>query len=922
MGEGLAGFVLKSPCQTFLWFTGAEKAAAEGEYARSQEFFLKLLEVARQVKDRGREAHYLMRLGDISWNLGQMATSKSYYEASLRAAEENGQEEMIQRNRALLDIHRLYAEGKALRDEKRMYSRSVELFLKAMHISKLICSQDHEYKCLRQLSLNYNEMQDYEYFLDLNLQVKNYAIRCRNHRELSMSNTNIGLYHLKKYDFSRALIYLTESLVFAEKEDEKQLISENCTNIGIIYFELGDYNRASEYFQKAIRIDLELGNKYFLALDLNNLGNIKKRKNYFGECLTIYLDALMIAWESNDEYLESIILNNFGDAYYLLGKYDESLNRFIQAYRCAKKSCNREMESLALDNIGNIFLIRKEYVTALSYYIRSLEIAEKMNNPNILWDVYFGMGKCFEGIEKHEDAIKYYDKAIEVFGEVRNTINIDPFKLGYDRNKFKTFESIIELLISLEESEINKFNERLYYYIEKAKSRVFLENMTQSKRDVFDKNIQDQRIKLDEITQRLSKLQIQSISEQLSMEKRKEIEKITMLEESSYLNLSDKYNFIERKSVYITYPKILNSLEIQNELLTEDTAIVEYYLGVKSSLIIIITKRELVVHKLPEKSVIEDSIRAYIKFLSNRIERKNIEEYAGMRIFNELCFPFRKLRKMNIRKLIIIPDGLLNLLAFETLIDIIGGRKKKILDIFDISYAPSSSVLFQIKKISKELLNEKGILAFGNPDINEMKLYEGVQYDIEKIPFSKKEVKEVACYFKRNERNIYLNKQANEVVIKEIIKKKYQIIHFACHGLLDGDIPLRSALILARGSEKEDGFLQVRELYDLNIRANLIILSACQSGRGYLERGEGIYGLPRVFLYTGSRSVISSLWQIDDKATALFMKKFYSLLENGHSKAKALRETKKEMQRTKYRHPYYWAGFVLNGDGESKITFH
>ncbi len=89
-----------------------------------------------------------------------------------------------------------------------------------------------------------------------------------------------------------------------------------------------------------------------------------------------------------------------------------------------------------------------------------------------------------------------------------------------------------------------------------------------------------------------------------------------------------------------------------------------------------------------------------------------------------------------------------------------------------------------------------------------------------------------------------------------------------------------------------------------------------------MERGEGIFGLPRVFLYTGSRSVISSLWQIDDKATAIFMKKFYSKLANGYSKAEALRETKKDMKKTKYRHPYYWSGFVLNGDGESNITFH
>jgi CHAT domain-containing protein len=193
---------------------------------------------------------------------------------------------------------------------------------------------------------------------------------------------------------------------------------------------------------------------------------------------------------------------------------------------------------------------------------------------------------------------------------------------------------------------------------------------------------------------------------------------------------------------------------------------------------------------------------------------------------------------------------------------------------------------------------------------------------LDTIPYSKREIKMAANYFPRYRRNIFIGNEACEEIIKKISKKNYQIIHFACHGVIDGNVPLRSALILSRISEKEDGLLQVRELYELKIAANLVILSACQTGRGSLEQGEGVLGLPRVFFFNGARSVVSTLWKIEDKPTAIFMKRFYKFLAQGLSKAQALRMAKQEMRRTKYKHPYYWAGFILTGDGESTVDFH
>jgi CHAT domain-containing protein len=187
---------------------------------------------------------------------------------------------------------------------------------------------------------------------------------------------------------------------------------------------------------------------------------------------------------------------------------------------------------------------------------------------------------------------------------------------------------------------------------------------------------------------------------------------------------------------------------------------------------------------------------------------------------------------------------------------------------------------------------------------------------------STKEIIEAASHFDEEDRHLYFGAEANEEILKNMSKKEYQVVHFACHGIIDDENPIRSALLLSRKTEIEDGYLQVREIYDLSIRTNLVVLSACRSASGLVENFEGVMGLPRVFFYSGAQSVLSTLWRIEDKPTSLFMSEFFKILSLGVSKARALRIAKKKMLLTKYKNPYYWAGFILSGECESSVYFH
>jgi CHAT domain-containing protein len=174
---------------------------------------------------------------------------------------------------------------------------------------------------------------------------------------------------------------------------------------------------------------------------------------------------------------------------------------------------------------------------------------------------------------------------------------------------------------------------------------------------------------------------------------------------------------------------------------------------------------------------------------------------------------------------------------------------------------------------------------------------------------------EISRHFPREKRDVFLGMEASESAFKRSSSGNYQVVHFACHGILNDQSPLRSALVLSPDAEQgEDGFVQMREILDLKMNSELVVLSACQSGSGTLEKGEGLVGLTRTFFHAGAFSVLSSLWSVNDRSTARLMNDFYSGLVQGQDKGAALRLAKLKMLSSTQSHPFYWAGFVLNGD--------
>jgi CHAT domain-containing protein len=221
----------------------------------------------------------------------------------------------------------------------------------------------------------------------------------------------------------------------------------------------------------------------------------------------------------------------------------------------------------------------------------------------------------------------------------------------------------------------------------------------------------------------------------------------------------------------------------------------------------------------------------------------------------------------------------------------------------------------------------KGIIAFGDPIYgkDEAAMANGNAtergYDFRQLPYTRAEVNEIAALFPPAERRVFLGAAAHEANVKAESLRDYRYVHFAAHALIDEERPARSGIVLSTQTgateSKEDGALQMSEVMRLKLNADLVTLSACRTGLGQLLKGEGMIGLTRAFLYAGSESVVVSLWNVNDIATASLMKVFYKNLKQGLAKDEALRQAKLKLIRGRqqaWRHPYYWSAFVVVGD--------
>ncbi|MEW6663802.1 MAG: CHAT domain-containing protein [Thermodesulfobacteriota bacterium] len=657
------------------------------------------------------------------------------------------------------------------------------------------------------------------------------------------------------------------------------------------YLELGDYVRAAEYARKA--------NVPFPGA--NSLGYYSEfhvRK----DALTIL--ALAHAFNGDrvkaEEYckeLENLSLGGFagiavksqakGQAlakvYMSLGKYDKALGSLgsggfggLAALTDLVIGASAEQESIfTYLELPRMFMNYKCLMEtgrlreAKTGYEKLLKTPQTRDNGEIYWLILFDRGRIAEKEGNPGEAVEFYRRAVEVIEQQRATIHTESSKIGFIGNKQEVYARIISVLAASNQVDL------AFEYVERSKSRALVDLLA-GKKDFVVKsgNAQQVGALLSMLDSAEAEGQTQGVPAESAKSRGIATRTVAALREQS-----------PELSSLVSVTGVSTS-DIR-ALLAADEALIEYYYDRESMFAFVLSAERIQAVRLDGANLAED-IRRYRAALQDPQSREHTGRSQDL--YRRLVQPVIALTDK--RKLTIVAHGAMHYLPFSCLHD----GTQYLVERFGIRMLPSASVLKYIGPTGRR--EAIGVLTFGNPDLRDRR------YD---LAHAQQEAAEISRLIPGS--RVLVRESATETAYRSHARE-YRFIHFATHGRFDPKNPLQSALLLSQDKES-DGSLTLGEVYAIRLDADLVTLSACETGLSGITGGDELVGLTRGFLYAGSNSIVASLWKVDDLATSHLMAGFYSELQRT-DRREALRKAQMETMR-RFPHPYYWAAFYLTG---------
>jgi CHAT domain-containing protein len=733
----------------------------------------------------------------------------------------------------------------------------------------------------------------------------------------------------------KAITYGEKALEIAEKSKDPGSLFRAIEILVPIYRQLRNFDRARELVERGITVvkglppntdprafwegnlyahlgtELVRQREYERAIDLLSL-SVYLQQNYMG---TVGRNPVWLNARRSDLIGRLIRL---GNAYRQAGRLQESAEQYQLAFDYIKEwGMKYPWEADLYGNMGEVQFKQKKFPQALENFQRVLALGQSRQMVGEVRWATSRIGDILRETGKPAEAVPYYQKAIEQIESTRALLASEEYRQSYFEGGVNVYERMIRDLMASGRTE-EAFN-----YSERARSRAFL--------DVLGTKVQLANVKSGLLYEEMAlqervaglKAKLQSTDENPG-DLRRELREAERAYDS-FLAKVRKQNK-EQTSLMAVEPLTLKQVQ---ELLQPGITLVEYFVGQVSTRVWIIEKERM---QYVGIRIGKQELAERVKTLRDSIfalgEKEKFNE-SSTSLYQNLIQPI--LPHVSGKELIIVPHDVLHYLPFHALV---GPDGRYLIEKYPIYYLSSASLL-QFVKEKRKAGGEK-VLAFGNPDLG----------DPEKnLEFAELEAKEVKAAYP--ESSVYIRKEATEEKSKTL-SANHDILHFATHAQLNEDDPLSSAVLLAKEG-KEDGKLEVREIFGMDLKANLVVLSGCETGLGKLSTGDELVGLTRAFIYAGTPSVVASLWSVDDSSTAQLMASFYRNLKT-MSKVEALRQAQLELIRGEGRsdllarrgvggigrlgentksesasqepnfistsHPYFWAPFILVGDGK------
>jgi CHAT domain-containing protein/tetratricopeptide (TPR) repeat protein len=758
----------------------------------------------------------------------------------------------------------------------------------------------------------------------------------RDSEGLAIALYNMAVCLITLNDFPRALAAYQRAREMCVQQGMAVLVTQADYNIAYLYYLRGEYGRAIEMLRAARVASEKNGDAYVLALCDFDLSEIYLELNLSTEALETAHDGYerfqkleMGYEEAKCQANEAMALSQLGRALPSLDLFAQARPKFVREKNLVWPWLMDLYQAVVLFDEGRLFEARRLGASAAKFFdssflpgkavlchlllarigLRSgdataaraectlaLKRLEKIDAPVLRYQAEFLMGQAQQTGGDPRAAYDSFQRAREALETLRSSLHGEELKIAFMKNRLEVYECLVELC--LDENVRANSSEESFGYMELAKSRSLAELLVQHGHAVqaddagqsgLVRRIREMREDLNWYYRRIENEQLRK--EAPSRERIEQLQKEAVAHENELLRAFRELPAAERE-FDATAGSAIASLKTIREFLPPDTAIVEYFSVKEQFVAAILTADSLEIVPVTPVSRVVNLLRM-VQFQMSKFRLGSeymqsftksllgaVQAHLG-NLYQELIAPFRE--RLRAQNLVIVPHGVLHYVPFHALYD----GSQYLIDSFTISYAPSSSVYSHC--LRKPAKADGPSLILGVPD--------------ERAPLILDEVQAVAKALPRA--GLIVGAAANHAALREKGEHS-RYIHIATHGNFRQDNPMFSGIRLG------DAYLNLYDLYQLRLEAELVTLSGCSTGMNAVTPGDELLGLIRGLLFAGAHSLVLTLWDVHDQSTAAFMNKFYLRLAAGEPKARALQGAMKDL-RYEYPHPYHWAPFLLIG---------
>ncbi len=929
----------------------------QGEMQKALEKYNEALPISQVVGDRRGEAEALNNMGSVYWSLGEMRKALEKYDEALPIVRAIGD----RRGEAIMlnNIGLVYSFLGEMR-------KALDKFDESLPIRRAIADRRGEANTLNNIADVYRLQGEAQKALEKCNEALPIYRAVGDRRGEAIALNKIGMAYLSLGETRKALEKYHETLPITRAVGDRNGEADTLSNISGVYLSVGETRKALEKYHETLPIYRAVGDRRGEAGALNNIGVAYRLLGETRKALDMFNEALPISRTIGDRRGEAIRLNNIGEAYRLLGETRKALEKHNEALPITREVGDRRGEAGTLNNIGVAYLSMGETQKALEKHNEALPIFHTVGDRNGEANTLLSIARAEQKRDNLTQARQAIEQAVSLVESLRTNIAGQEFRASYFASRQEFFETYIDVLMEQrQQNPVAGIDAVALAVSERARARSLLELLKEARADIrqgVDGSLLECERSLQQRLNARAAAQVSLLNRKHTPEQADAVAKEIAAITAEYEEVQAQIRAHSPRYAALTQPQPLGLAEIQQQALDEDTLLLEYALGENRSYLWLVSQRSIDSYELPPRAELEAATRRVYELLTARPKRGTPPDpqfIAQARTLSRILLgPVAP--QLAGKRLVVVAPGALSYLPFAALPTPEdkkrpAGGYEPLIAKHEVVSIPSASVLSIIRReMAGRQRAAKSIAVLADPvfeasdprlasakngsssgetlpapaadaELSELTRairtmnFSDARAGFTRLAFSRQEAESIIALTPGGTELKATDFSASRAMAMSGQLIQYRILHFATHGLLNSERPELSGLVFSlidQEGKPQDGFLRLHEIYNLQLNADLVVLSACETGLGKEIKGEGLIGLTRGFMYSGAPRVVASLWNVDDLATAELMKLFYQrMLKDGLPAGAALRAAQLEVSRQKrWASPYFWAGFVLQGE--------